>query len=724
MSHLLEYNVNMFIYNEIEVSHMTLDNILSQYHPCKRYELNASVANYLKYIEAEPFYIPPTFNDVKPDPRISTVNPKFILFSAPGATGKSALAKYIANKYTAPLWDLSKLTVGTNSFAGSVLSAVGAANYSSFIGDLNSGNVILVIDAFDEAEIISGHKMIDSFIFDISNSLTAHVCPSVVLLARTETAQYLATYCANHEIPISHYEIGFFEETSAKDFIVKCSLEKGKLPQKPDIECADAYYDVIKCNISSIERTSFLGYAPVLQAISAHIKQYPNKQKLISALSTQTDCVSIIMKILDDLLDREAEEKVIPAFTRRCMEKYPDFSEWDKLYSPIEQLVRVIYYILFHDTSYDNYPLDFLPAYLIDDYQGILESFLPQHPFVRSFTDTDSPGSNVDFTGPAFRDYALARIILFPEHSSLANMYFEESQSKSFFPSQIFFDCYAYISKNVIHPEHITYVYDSYRAKATIYKRPYLQCSEVDNEDDGEKKCIAIFGMSGASKRPGNDETYIAEVLQSAPLHFDQLTSVSIDTPNHYVSIGHSGISALINNSSIICKGLEWKTKSITIESYAPEGCLLVAHEGFTGENVTIDITSDALLKVSAPNIKSYYKLIRYAYDFEDAADYDITKFIHALRCIFVEFRTHKKDTLAKSAERIDFVTVGNSEIKKKALDYLKYCGIIYTSDHLYKIDEKKMQEKRIHFNALSRMDTVQMDPAFKDFCQWLKSPC
>ena len=43
--------------------------------------------------------------------------------------------------------------MGTNSFAGSILNAVGAPKYSEFIADLNVGNVLLVIDAFDEAKM-------------------------------------------------------------------------------------------------------------------------------------------------------------------------------------------------------------------------------------------------------------------------------------------------------------------------------------------------------------------------------------------------------------------------------------------------------------------------------------------------------------------------------------------------------------------------------------------
>lgn len=719
---LIDYNINKYVNSISGVELMVLDAILDSYEKCKKYSLNNEVLDYIKYIEEKPFYVPPTFNDVKTDRKLSTLKPKFVLFSAPGATGKSSLAKYIANKYDAIYWNLSKVKIGTNSFAGSILNAVGATKYSDFIKDLNSGKVLLVIDAFDEAEIVSGRKMLNNFIFDISNSLDCHQNATVFLLARTETAQYLASFCADNDIPVIHYEIGFFNEIASKEFIVK-SVVGENTPSKPDIDCANSYYDVIKHNITDDECISFLGYAPVLEAISTHIKSCPNRQKMISDLSTQKDCVSIIMKIMDDLLFREQTEKVIPAFVSKCKEQHPEFTYWDKVYSAEEQLVRIIHYILFNDTTYSNYPLDFLPPQLIDEYQSLLDSFLSQHPFIRSSSETEFSNRETDFTGPAFRDFSLAKITLNQAHESLAEMYFEESQSQSYFPSQIFFDCYTKISKNIIDPRHVSYVYDSFKAKATAYERPYLHCSELPEQNIENTSCIAVFGMIPSKQQVPKREDYFAEIsFTSAPLSFEQLINISIDTPNFSVVIGRKGVDALIYNSSVISKSINWATRNVVIESYAPEGCLLVSREGFEGDSVVIDIVKAENLKVYSPNITNYYKLIPYSYDFEDTSNFDIIKFIHALRCILVEFRTHGKDTLAKTADRIEHVTVGNSIIKRQVLEYLKNCGIIYQSDHLYKIDEAKLQEKGINFNALSRMDEKQIDISFRDFCKWAKS--
>ena len=715
MRKVKDYNIKKYVDSIIEVRNMTLDAILNRYRNCKEYSLRENVSGYLKYIEEKPFYIAPSVSDVKTEKRMSTFNPKFMLFSAPGATGKSALAKHIAHRFGALYWNLAKVKIGTNSFAGSILQAVGPENYSEFIKDLKNGDILLVIDALDEAEIVSGRKMINEFIAEIDESISDHSLPSVILLARTETAQYIASFCTENSISVLHYEIGFFTESSAKEFILQSITGEGS-PSKPDIECTNSYYDAIRRNITDGECESFLGYAPVLEAIAAHIKQSPNRSKMISDLSQKRDCTDIILKIMEDLLTRE-QEKVVLAFKEKCKEKYPNFTQWDSVYSMEEQLMRVICYILFQDTKYENYQLDFLPSQLIDDYQELLDTFMAQHPFIRNYR---KDSGNMDFTGPAFRDYSLAKVILKNEFSELADTYFSESQSQSYFPSQIFFDCYMKISENNVYPNHISYVYDSFKAKATAYERPYLQCYEICPTEESDVEYCAEFGMkNGKQQMPKRHEFPVRIINTDSPLQFEQLVNVSIDMPNMEVSIGRQKADARICNSSVICKKIRFSTKNITIESFSPEECLLVSKEDFVGDIPLIDIIRADNLKVSAPNLSNYYKLFPYKYDFEDISSMDKTKFIHALHCILREFRTHRKDVLAKTAERIDFVVVGSSEVKKQVLSYLKDRNIIYKEAHLYKVNEVILQSKGIYLSALNRMDADELQPAFLDFCNW-----
>lgn len=718
----LFYNEKKYVNSITRGESMNLDYILSSYNRASEYEISEEVSDFMGYIKTEPFYISPSFTDIKTDVKASTLNPKFILFSAPGATGKTALAKYISFTYNALYWNLAKIKIGDKSFAGSILEAVTDNNYTQFIKDLNAGNVYLVIDAFDEAEIISGRLMISRFIEDINKSLKSHSKATVFLLARTETAQFIASYCTDNSIPISHYEIGFFDEQSSKEFIVK-SISENDNSTIPDEECADKYYNLVKSNITDKESKSFLGYAPVLQAISKHISSYNNRQKLISELTSQIDCVSLIMRIMDDLLSREQNDKMIPALKKNLEEKHPEFTEWDKVYSPKEQLIRVINFILFEDTKYDNYKLDFLPPQMVDEYQVMLDTFLRQHPFVFDSMENKGNTKSVDFTGPAFRDYTLAKIILDSETEEYSNVYFENSESELYFPSQIFFDCYMNLSNNSVFPAHISYVYDSFKAKATAYESFHLTCLE-DSSQNGTKSYIATFEMIPGKKQEQIENTVEAKILMpEKPLVFEQLVNVTVDAPDLNVYIGRGDIACRASNASIVCNSITWTTSNITIEAFESTGCLLVSNKDLSGTNVTIDIASAKNLKVSAPNVNSYYKLIQYAFNFEDVTSgIDITMFTYALRCILFEFRAHRKDTLAKTADRIDFVVVGNSEIKKIVLAFLKSKGILYSADHLYKINEEKMQEIGIYFNALTNLDTKCLESAYSDFAKWNES--
>lgn len=692
---------------------MVLDSILNRYAPCKKYELQQEVCEYLSYIDKEPFYVSPSFISIKTDAAESTMNPQFILFSAPGATGKSVLARYIAHKYNGIYWDVSKINLGTNSFAGTIIKAVGSKRYSQFISDLSESKEILILDAMDEAEMISGKKMISSFISDISCNINGCSLPSVFILARTETAQFIASYCVEKKISLEHYEISFFDESSAKEFI-KQKLENDHIKlTEPVLACIDLYYNKLKASISAEERKTFLGYAPVLEAIEQHIKECSNPTKLINAISNASAGISTVMNIMSELLERE-QEKVVNAFKSRCVEEHPEFSNWQDVYNAEEQLIRLINFILFDECEYGDYKIEILPAQLVDDYQNILAVFLPQHPFVKNNSDYGlTSGNKYDFTGPAFRDYTLSRLLLSEKNEDLTTLYFEESNSKYFFPTQLFFDCYRVMCKDIIRSSHLPYVYDSYRAKATANERPYMLVSELT---DGDVDGVVEFGMQ--CNKQTRKEIVLSVTYDDEKICFEQLSNVSLEIPNLKLILGKTGNDISIYDSSIICNEIVWNGKLTAIESYPPEGCLLVSNKPMSG-NSLFEIAYEYNLRVSAPELNNYYKLFPYFYELDKDNDVDITRFMHAMRCILIEFRTHRKDTLAKDAERIENVTVANSPLKRSVLEFMKYKGIIYKEGHLYKVNLDNMQYEGISYSALARMNSDQIKYAFENYSAW-----
>lgn len=731
MNFLLSYNENSYLYSWKGAVHMNLDVILQNLSKCTRYSLLDEVSNYLFYIDDDVFYVAPSFNEIKTDNKISTLNPRFILFSAPGATGKSCLAKYIAHKYNAIYWDTSKLKLGENTFDGSLLNMVGPAEYSRFTTDLCEGRAALVIDAFDEAEAISGRTAIQQFIKDLNRCIADAVSPCAFLFSRTETAQFIASLCAEKSIPFLHYEIGFFEETQSLQFM-EGQLSRLKKANNPNVsvtaaerDCIKKYYDAIQQNISTNERASFLGYAPVLQAISSEIKETSNTASLISKLSGKSDCTDIIIQIMHTLLDRE-QEKVTEAFSNKCKHEHPEFSDWKNVYSAEEQLNRIVSYLLFRDTKYENYQKVSLPPQLIDDYQSILDAFLPQHPFIQNFMkDLSSQGEGLHFTGPAFRDYTLAKLILDPESYTTAQMYLDETGHDNSSPSPIFSDCYLNICQGKVYSSHISYVYESYRSKAHAFEKAYLQYIEQLDIEGNVSEGNVILGMiasKNAPKHPDLELNMIMDSPQNPELCFERMSNISLDAPNVVVRIGRSGVDTSIHNSQIVCKKIIWDTSHLLIEAKNPTGCSICTKDVSSGNSPRIEIVCAEKLNISMPDIAHYYKFLPFKYEFEDPNSIDILKFTHALRCILVEFRTHSKDTLAKHIERIDNVVVGSNPIKQKVLAFMKDTGIIYEESHLYKVNPAKMQECKISFIGLSNMNFGQLEEGYEKFKAWESS--
>ena len=59
--------------------------------------------------------------------------PRFILFSAPGATGKTALAQHICYSKHGIYWDLPDSKVAEFSLQGAIQNAIGAEHLSDIV---------------------------------------------------------------------------------------------------------------------------------------------------------------------------------------------------------------------------------------------------------------------------------------------------------------------------------------------------------------------------------------------------------------------------------------------------------------------------------------------------------------------------------------------------------------------------------------------------------------
>ena len=703
----------MTINSILSISEGKFDRVSINEEPTKQ--------RHLKNIDSEQFYVEPVITDVRTNSKASTLDPIFVLISAPGATGKTALAEHISYAYNALYLDMSEFRIGTNSFIGTLHNDIGVENVSEFIKKLKNGDAALVIDALDEAELSSGRNAVQNFLNEIYETIIPHTGRNIFLLCRTETAQGIVNYFVQKKIAFLHYEIGLFQPNKAKEFVSKYV----HYVKKRDITIIDGIIDQYFKNILAVipdsEAKSFIGYAPVLEAIGEEINNESNPQKLLVALQYST-CTELIVDIMKSLLDRE-KDKFISNIKPSLEEKgIFDWKYADEYYTRDEQLQRLIYYLVFDkSTEIDIIPKEINPSEVVPSYQKALSVFLPQHPFI---SDVIENNSGVRFTGPAFRDYSLSTLLCGPENE-VASLYMDSfTDSKTHFPSQIFFDCYLYNSKDRIKVEHIPLLFEAFRSKAKANECPSLYFFEDMNSHSAYVEfSIESVDLNGETKEKKIEEK--SEVLIDkidTMVMFRSLNNVHIDAPDICICLGEAGQVVNISDSTIYAKSIQWGSEIINIKEDRGLGTILEPIEGFRGHLKRVEIDQEVELSVISPNTDEYYWLRKYNCA-KMRGKPELYQYVQALRAIIMQFRSHSKDTIAKDAERIDNIIIGRNNkesLKANVLDHLVHLGIVYRFKHLYKCEGSLLDQWGIYQSALIQNDYRAFDKIYNDFIIWL----
>lgn len=718
---------------EKENAVMVLDNAIEKIPAGQPFTLLESCPVSVSVPEEEQFYVKPSVNEL-----FQAENCKLILFSAPGATGKSALASYIACTKHALLWDLAKERIANHSLSGMLVEALGIQSFSRFTEGLVNGRAVLIIDALDEADMISGRAAVETLLSDIKNIVKDAQSPTVILCARTETAHMIRSFYQDpeHELPIAQYEISFFEESDAIDFIErkisdrfekknreKSVKAKHRTVTEATRNCIKALFDLIRRTAGSPAQTdSFIGYAPVLEALSIFFEAEDNAMTLLRRFECARDSTEIFVQVMDYILERE-HNKVVNGFMKRCQEEFPEFRDWDKVYTSDEQIVRLAYYLVLDSTEYSNYSVS-LPEELSVEYAKGMESFLRDHPFVRTFEQKGE--LYVDFTGPAFRDYILAKLMRLDGYDMFAKEYFSTHNRSSHFPSQLFFDFYAYFRQGKLSGSHFPYLYEAFKSKE-IGKTVSSVVIEQVEDDKGGKKIYLNFSQG----TPGWGTISATEFTMDPGdelLHISQLSNgyIDIDEP---IVLDAAGEDVIICNSSIKCRQLMVRTPNITLSVTDEANMLIVCTEAIDNAKspaAKFDIrTLKGTLRISVPDIERWYKLRAFFYDFTDESNVDLIKFENAVWSILKHFRKHGKDTPGRHRELIKNVIVGNSDLKQSAYRFLEERKIVY-QDHKdlsqIKLSVKQLGKFGINWGDLSQGRSANMHPLFDEYNKFMQA--
>ena len=402
-------------------------------------------------------------------PEIESANPhesSVILVSAPGAVGKSTLARQVAFETGAMLVNLSEAEpVGGNSIVGGLAKA---ELYRPFL----EGQASLIIDGLDEARMIATQEHFVAFLRDVKDLAEPRRKP-LVLLGRTGAVLESWMILDDLGVDPTVLEIGYYDQHQASRFAKLQARHLRNEPhgRVPDGEAIDLLLDRFRRQTSE-EPGVFAGYSPVLIAVANSVAEPSspsdqNTMKLISRIQQGAEPVTLV-GITQSILEREQQK------LRR--EDLEDSSLVGKLYNSDEQLGRLAAHL------YPGLPLPQLPEMSDSDleaYNGMLDAWVPDHPFLHG---DGNRASSAVFEGlilshalrdPAITDDSLlAEVLKEKANPFLARFYFKSLDVPS--GAQV-----------RVPARHVGLLYASVRAGLSMGETARLRVEgELDETDD------------------------------------------------------------------------------------------------------------------------------------------------------------------------------------------------------------------------------------------------
>ncbi len=693
------------------MSLITIDDFISRITGSKRYLEEAS-SEALYRVEESPQFVKPFLKSIK-----ENSSPIFSIVSAPGAVGKTTFAKYTSATKLCCYWDLSKIKLGDNTFIGTIAKVFGTGQLSSFLNDFKKGDVTLVLDAFDEAEIISGWEGVEKFIHEIYQHCSSSSKMNVIFFARSETASMLALLLdtlGDGKDLYTMYEIDYFDKIGAYTFIKKylanlndTNFEKHPVPFEGALE---AIFNTIGKGLNKDEKDiwdnreirSFIGYSPVLQTISSFIL----KQNLSEIANTFIDQNSefqgiiVINQFINQLLLRE-QTKVVNAVKQRVKSTPAGWSNWDSIYSPGSQIKYVLNYINSGITSDDILLTEEIPDWMEKDYVDSVIEFIGNHPFIRS----------KKFNSPAFRDYTLGNLVNDRDYESRCLQFIMQG---SFALTPLFSFFYAHANDNKCLGTHARFIYESVSARKGYENNILMTFVKPENGNYS-------FNIIG-SEDDSYEITLECIIDENTPLVFDRRLH------NATINIAHELILGP-KNGSIELSEVDITASKLTITAHE---CIVNCHDEKTSRivsdtfrqddySLTVSVRGDGKqFQINWPNGRKHPWTDYYIdYNRQHSADYN--EEIYALKRIMIPFRKHGREGYSKHKDYIDRRIVSDSVIRKNMLEFLKRKEIISvrTDINQYVITDESLNKCGLHWSVMKNLD---INPSILSLLQEFKA--
>ncbi|WP_156087601.1 hypothetical protein [Lysobacter sp. Root667] len=609
---------------------------------------------------------------------------KVWLVGAPGAVGKSTLAKEICAATGAVYLDLaSAATVAGNYLVGGLV-------YANLLDAWTGGKVGIVIDALDEARLRVTQSGFEAFLTDVASAAAMGKFPVIVLgrVGIVEEAWTILNELGGIEPPI--FDINLFNLAQAKKFVL-ARLQRLAMAEDaarnllyPDLGRSlqthgSVYEDVVDLTIDGLRQLSlqdedrFVGYAPVLDAVSKVIASESNPSKLGGEMQRILGG-QVLASLSSEILIREQGKLV-----SQLQNTFPKIPEG--LYGPEEQLSRIGARLF--GAKQPPLPPQLKPEQ-VASYEQAVNNLLPQHPFL--------DGSGTEPSSAVFAACVVAAALNGgrEELISAAESY---ASSTKHTPNPFLYEFYSDITsaKSRMPAEHVGLIFESVLARAKPGETVHLNVE--DNEEGDDLSVELVVDRGGES--PSRIEF---RVPSAGSLRFGRRVS------GVFVTAERSSVELGVGDQLEFVAPVFIAAKRITLRC----GHIVAKSDALSSDN-TVILEAEELVASSALAAPIVRPGTQLQVNWPDAASYPWTQFasatkqdespktaeaLRALRRLAMAFRSHSKGQLGRFRDKIDHQRMMKGEVGRALLQKLMKDRVISLQSTMYILDAGALGEK------------------------------
>lgn len=583
-----------------------------------------------------------------------------LLISAPGAVGKTTLAKQISCETGSIYIDLAEADpVGGNSITGGLVK-------SGVLNAWQNNDLSLLIDGLDEARLKVTQESFEAFLGDIA-SLAVGSSRPIVIFGRTGAIQDAWLHLAE-QVKVSVLEIGYYDSSLAINFAI--SRLKNKINNENHY---NSRINLLRKIIEKLREDTigdgirFSGYAPVIKAIADFVASDPNPASTISKIDKGEQAITL-PAILESIIDREKDKLKSINFDDKALSGI--------LYNKDEQFRHLL--SLVYDVVPPS-PPSMSPADA-QRYSNALKTWVVEHPFLDG---NRKPASAV------FEAAIVAEALKFNQTSGGAVLKeLAKGAAANPFITEFYFQ-----KKDTgldLPPEHIGVIYASVRARLAQGDSASLHFEGFDdeeNEDDRLGAEVEITTFRAGEESPSIKRfvsTQIGRVRLGSHVQDVSLSALFAD-----VDLGGGREVVLVTPISIQCHKLNILAERVIVDSNASHVGSVAFLEADIGEVAQV---------VSSPIINGEAKLVvvwegseRYPWSAvtgsrAEREDPNEKEALRRFRKFVISFRSHSKGSLKRFADKLDHdrMTKGvGIDVLNKMIEYkiITKSGPMYTLD-------------------------------------------